>query len=398
MPTKPAALVISYSEIITDPRVRRQVDWLTSAGWVVDSLGLGPHPTSDVRDHFTIAAPPSWLKSRVRTAAVYRLLRGRRRFRAILGDRIPVEISRRVADGLYGAVVFNEFEFTPWVADDAVFTPAARRARIHLDMHEYREPGRRGGTLWHRVTASYYRWVRRFIAHPAFTSRSTVATAIAALYEGEFSIPPMSIIRNIPPYVDQSPSTVDSHRIKMLFHGLASWERGWDQILGALRILDDRFTMTFMLMPNERVIDELRSKIGDEFGNRVQIVPPAPMREIAARINEYDLEVVFYPPVSTNVELALPNKVFEAIQGRLGLVIGESPMLADVVRRYGNGVIVRGWTSEALAAALASLDAAGVARLKAASDAAAKELNASAEGEVFLAAVLGKTDPNSEQD
>src|SRR5690606_15100504 len=111
------------------------------------------------------------------------------------------------------------------------------------------------------------------------------------------------------------------------------------------------------------------------------------MLEVASRLNEYDLEIVFYPPRSTNVRLALPNKAFEAIQGRLGLIIGHSPMLEDIVQEYGNGVIVDGWDGADLGHALASLTPADVRRIKGASDSAARVLNAEREGKVFLAAV-----------
>src|SRR5690554_3017100 len=57
------ALVVVLTEVASDPRVRRQIDWLSSEGWIVDSLGLGESPPVRMREHFTIAPRKAWTKS-----------------------------------------------------------------------------------------------------------------------------------------------------------------------------------------------------------------------------------------------------------------------------------------------------------------------------------------------
>lgn len=387
-----SALVISYSDIASDPRVRREVDWLTGDGWTVDTLGLGGHPTDDVRDHFVLGAPSPRVSGKVGTLLTHLFLPARARFRMQLLDRIPTALRERVRAGAYDLIVFNEYEFAPWVADRRDFTPAARRAKLHLDLHEYRDPRQRRKTLGGRVTGHHYRWVRDHLGHPAFTSRTVVNVPIGDMYAEEFGIPSPQPIRNIPPFVDQAPHAVDPDRIRLLFHGLPSWSRGFPEILDAMRQLPERFTMTFMLMPIPDRIARLQAEIdAHPARDRIRIVPPAPMREIAQRINEYDLEIIFYRPIEHNLEFALPNKFFEAVQGRIGLVTGESPLMAAIVREFGNGVVVTGYEGEDLASALAPLTAEDVAGFKQAADTAARVLNAEAEGALFLAAVEGRS-------
>jgi hypothetical protein len=96
---------------------------------------------------------------------------------------------------------------------------------------------------------------------------------------------------------------------------------------------------------------------------------------------------MFYQPDSRNLEFSLPNKFFEAIQGRLGLVIGESPMMSEIVTEYGNGVIVDGWSTEDLAATLAALTGERIAALKSASHRAAMDINAETERAAFLESI-----------
>jgi hypothetical protein len=148
--------------------------------------------------------------------------------------------------------------------------------------------------------------------------------------------------------------------------------------------------MTFMLTSFPERIAALKEMAAD-LGSKVRIVPPVPMVDLAQEVNQYDLEVMFYPPTGPNVEFALPNKFFEAIQGRLGLVIGESPMMLELVNKYNVGAVVTtGWTAADLAKTLDALTPEKVAEYKANSMKAARELNAEAEGRVFLDVVGGK--------
>lgn len=382
--------MLSYSTITSDPRVRREIDWLTADGWTVDTLGLGDHPASDVRDHFALAEPRAWTVGKAGTLLTHFLLPARSRFRLLLTRRIPAQLRARVRAGAYDLIVFNEYEFAPWVADGRDFTSAARRGLRHLDLHEYRDPDVRRRSLGGRLTGPHYRWVRRHIGSTAFTSRSVVNTPIGELYAAEFGIPVPAEVRNAPPYVaNLAPSRVDPQNFRMLFHGLPSWTRGFTEILAALRELPEHFSMTFMLTENPSVLAKLRAEVAEHPArDRIRIVPPAPMREIAQRINEYDLEIVFYRPNgSYNIRFAMPNKFFEAAQGRLAVVVGETPTMAPLVREFGHGVVVPEFTWQSLRDTLASIDVEQLVRMKQRAAAAAAAVNAESEGRAFMAAI-----------
>lgn len=382
----PTALVVVLSQAHNDPRVRHQITWLHDAGWAVDTVGLGPTPSDEVRRHFELQPQAGWVRSRLGAVITYRLLPRRQMFRKLALDRFPEESLRSLRSGEYDLLVLEDFDFLPMIIDPrALATAAARGTHVHLDMHEYRgEP--RVMTAWKRLTRPYRALQRELIGHPRIDSRSTVARRIAEMYADEFGFALPALVRNAPPFHDLRPSPLDGDRIRMIFHGLASWQRGFEQILETMRVIDDRFSMTFMLTGNPANIERLRAATAD-LGDRVRIVPPVPMPEISDEINRYDLEIMFYPPVEPNVQFALPNKFFEAIQGRLGVVIGESPMMAELVREHGLGPVVDGWTGADLARTLSGLTSKDVADFKQAADAAAGVLNAEHEGRVFLAAV-----------
>jgi len=93
---------------------------------------------------------------------------------------------------------------------------------------------------------------------------------------------------------------------------------------------------------------------------------------------------MFYPPLNRNIEFALPNKLFEALQARLALVMGESTMMTEIIREYSNGVIAQGWSSANLAQSIESLTAEHVTTMKANSDRAARSISAESERTAFF--------------
>lgn len=389
MPEPRTALVLSYSNLASDPRVRREIDWLHNDGWIVDTLGFGGHPSASVRDHFTLAESSNWLRGRIGTLVAHVFVPTRSRFRLLVTRRIPKALRERVRAGRYDLVVFNELEFAPWVGDSRDFTSAAMRGRRHLDLHEYHKPDLRRNNLGGRITGPHYRWTRGYIGSSAFTSRSVVNTPIGRLYADEFDIQLPNEVRNAPPFVpDLDPSAVDPSDIRLLFHGLPSWSRGFSEILAALSELPSNFSMTFMLTANPAVHAKLRETIATHPArNRIHVVPPAPMREIAQHINPYDVEIVFYKPLGVNLQYAMPNKFFEAAQGRLAVVVGETETMAPLVRQYGHGVVVPEFTWQSLRDALARLRADDVRAMKMKAADVARDVNAESEGRAFLAAI-----------
>ncbi len=377
-----AVLVAVHTHLISDPRVSRQVRWLLDEGWTVDTIALG-ETLDGVRTHYGIAPQARWTSGRIGRGVMYAALPERRKHGVLRTDRVPKAAIRSISDGAYDLVVLNDIDFLPWLGDPRIFSDGAARTRVHVDLHEYFPQRLPPGSRLRIGVDSQHRWVRSFIGHPRITTRSTVASAIADAYVEEFGFDRPGVVRNAPPFVDQDPSPVDPGRIRLVHHGVAQWKRGLRELVAAMRLAPAGYELTFMLAGSDAVIEELRASAAD-IPDRVRIVPPVPMESLPREINQYDLEVMFYPPLTDNLRFSLPNKLFEAVQGRLGLLIGQSPMMADIVRAYGNGEIVEGWNPEDLASTLSRLTPDRVEELKRASHRVAHELSAEHEARVFL--------------
>jgi len=377
------ALIIVMSPITRDPRVLRQIEWLKSEGWSVDTVGPAGHHVPGVESHFGIGDAPLWTRSPFGSAVIYGLLPHSLKFRILLGNLIPDEVKGRISANEYELILFNDHHFLPWLGDKRVFTPQVIRQGIHLDIHEYVRSRVPRDSLWRIFAAPYYDWIRTFIGDLRLSTRSTVASGISELYAQELSIPPMAIVRNAPAYVELAPSAVNPEAIELLYHGAATDVRGIPELLEAMETVSSRFRLTLILVGEGRKIAEYKRTVAAK-GLRVVFEDPVPVEQIATHINKYDILVMFYPPLNRNIEFALPNKLFEALQARLALVMGESTMMTEIIREYSNGVIAQGWSSANLAQSIESLTAEHVTTMKANSDRAARSISAESERTAFF--------------
>ena len=115
-----------------------------------------------------------------------------------------------------------------------------------------------------------------------------------------------------------------------------------------------------------------------ESDSRIRITPPVKSSEVVAAIRNYDIGIFLLPPVNFNYENTLPNKLFDFIQARLGIAIGPTPEMAEIVRHYNIGVVADDFTAESLAKTLNQLTKADIENFKRNATKAAKELNAEA--------------------
>jgi hypothetical protein len=365
------ALVISFSDLASDPRVDRQIQALRTRHKVV-AAGLGRSRYSDVE--FVDISTPHSIRRRLLLGARLAL---RRYEAAYWRDPTNLTVLARLRDVPADVVLANEFETLP--------IALRLGAPVVFDAHEYSPDQWSERRLWRLLYAPFSHWqCRRYL--PQVSRMMTVGQWIADEYEREVGVR-ATVVTNAPLREDLEPTPVHDP-IRILHHGLAVRSRRLGEMVRLADLLDDRFTLDFVLVeatPGYR--DEL---IRAAHGNpRVCFPEPWPMHEIVRRANDYDIGLYLLPPLNLNRRYALPNKFFEFVQARLALAIGPSPEMARLVHHYGCGVVADDFTPESLAPLLNALDESSIAALKRASDAAAKELCAEENEELLLRAVEG---------
>jgi len=300
------------------------------------------------------------------------------RFRRLVERYVPTLEPQQ----MYDIVLVNDLHLLPW-AVKAI--PVFAKGTVVLDLHEVYAGN--GTSLPYRLLiARYDDWLLTFITSHVFTRYLTVAEGIADLYHKQYGITRPEVIRNVAPYEELEPSPVDPDDIVLVHHGYAAVERGIDIMLDAALLLEPRFRLVLMVLGDERALAPLRRHAAIAAG-RAEFREPVKVAEVARALNAYDLELIFFPPRFANNIYALPNKFFEAIQGRIGVVIGESPEIVGFVRENGFGVVVDGWTGKDLANVLNGVSADEIAAMKRAANDAAFDFSSRGEGPRFLAAV-----------
>lgn len=358
MSARPRLLILSFSDIRSDARVLRQVR-LFRDDYELTTCGYGEAPEG-VAGHVRIPDElVHWHKDRAlllqrRYAAVYR------------SNAVVAHLEERLPRDHFDIVL----------ADDADTVPLALSLRprlgVHADLHEYATRQNEESRRWRWFVAPYYRWlVRTFVTR--VTSVSTVGAGLAAEYRREFGIDP-GVVVNAAPFRDAEPRPVGS-TLRLVHSGLARRNRQLEVMTEAVERTTADVTLDLYLMPNDPAyLAELRQRTAGSA--RVTVRDPVPHDELATTLAAYDVGVFVLPPLTFNYRWTLPNKFFDFVQARLGILVGPSPEMARLVREHGLGTVTDGFATEDLVRTLDRLDPEQVAAWKRASHAVAAQFSA----------------------
>jgi hypothetical protein len=385
-------LVISYSNLANDPRVNRQIRWLSEAHEVV-ATGLGDPGVPGVR-FISLGHLPPKKSVLARGKSALQILA--RRFESHYW-RLPATVKGLEALGGVQAdlILANDVEALPLAVRLAGNRP------VIFDAHEY-APRQFDNSLRWRVFLQPYRayLCRAYI--PRTAAMFTVCQGIADQYRRDTGVTPV-VLTNAPEYQDIRPNpglpgeaaSQDAAKIRLIHHGAASPPREIERMIAAMHQLDARFELDFLLVPGS-VEYIARLEVMARPDPRIRFLPPVPMRELVRFSSAYDIGIFLVPPTTFNLRHTLPNKFFEFIQARLAVAIGPSPEMARIVEQTGCGVVAADFTPAALANALVKLDHAQIAHMKQNSDRIAREMSAEHNREILLevvARVLGEPGP-----
>lgn len=363
---KPSLLIVSYSNINSDARVLKQVRRFQEQ-WDVTTCGFGSSPGGVVAH---VEIPRAFMNMRLYgryiTLKQYRLA-----YWKVAAVR-QSWLQLKHLHGKFDVILANEIESLP------VALRLKPKLGTHCDLHEYYPSLHEENPAWKRRIAPYYRWLCKTYLPRAKTS-TTVAEGIVEKYIALTGCEPR-VVTNASPYVDLEPTAVHSP-IRVVHHGAALRNRGLHQMIESVIKSGASVTMDMFLMPNDTdYIAELQEQAA---GSPVRIHEGIQYEELIASLNQYDVGFYMLPPVSANHEFALPNKFFDFIQARLGLVIGPSVEMKRIVEEYSLGEITNNFSIEAGAEALAGLTVQKVQSWKTHSNQHAFELSAEAQVEVW---------------
>lgn len=362
-------LILSFSPIAADARVLKQVS-LFADRYEVTTCGFDEAPAG-VAHHIRIpdGLTATHLYGRFITLRWYR--RAYDRLSAVKWAR------GHLSPGAYDVILANDVEAVPLALD---LTPPLG---VHADLHEYTPRLHEDHAPWLRHIKPFYDWLcRRYVSKAS--SWTTVSNGLAREYEREFGFAP-AVVTNATPYVDREPG-VSTPPLRLVHSGACLRDRSLLAMIDAVELADAELELHFYLTPNDPgYLDEIKDRAAAVAG--VEVHDPVPYADLVETLSQYDAGIMVLPPVTFSYEWALPNKVFDFVQARLGVIVGPSAEMAHYVTAFGLGVVTDGFTPDAIASTLRALTAADVNQWRRSSHAHAHELSAETQVRVWADAV-----------
>ncbi|KQN95237.1 glycosyl transferase [Arthrobacter sp. Leaf69] len=369
MTALPRLLIISFSPIRSDPRVLKQVA-LFRGKYHLITCGYGAAPEG-ADEHFALSADAvGWPSDRIGLLG--------RLYRRAYEKMSAVQQARQLLAGLSVDVVLaNDLNTLPVAVD------LKPKYGVHSDLHEFAPKEKDDDLKWRLFVAPFMRWLCRTYL-PQARSLTTVAPGIAAQYTSDFGVA-AQVVTNAAPFAAGTPKPV-GETIRLIHSAAGQRYRKLENLIEAMRSAPPGVELDMIVMPNEPAyVAELKQAAADV--PAVRFREPVPYAELVKTLSGYDVSLVFLPPTNFNMENALPNKFFEAVQARLGVVVGPSPSMVEIVKEYGFGTVTPDFSPSALATTIQSLDREQIMEWKRAADRAAGPLAAESQVKIWEAAI-----------
>lgn len=349
-------LILSYSPIARDARLLKQVSRFTQR-FDVTTCGYGPAPEGVV-EHIRIPDEERYNDLDGKLITLKRYGQAYWKLSAVRWSR----------DHLLGR------RFDVAIANDVEAVPVAVKLRprhgVLADLHEYSPRLHDDNPAWFERITPWFEWVvRRYVTKA--DAWSTVSSGIIDEYEKNFGFR-AELVTNAAPYQDFRPGPVGSP-IRLVHSGACLRNRNLHIMAEAVDAAANDVTLDFYLTANDPpYLQELKEFAARS--SRVTVHDPVPYAQLGETIAGYDVGIHVLPPINFNNRLALPNKLFDYIQARLGVVIGPTAEMAHFVEKYDIGEVAPDFTAEGTRAAIERLTVDSVTRFKAQADRHAHEL------------------------
>lgn len=371
----PRILILTHTPIGREPRALKQIDYFVDRADVT-TAGFGRAPRPGV-EHIELDPEPK-VRGLFRVPGMYPLLLSLRQYPLL------EKVRPRTRDAY---TKLKDREWDVIIAHDVQTLGLARRLQsrrgILVDLHEYAPRQNEFSTLWRLLIAPYYRWICRTMV-PEAASVTTVGQGIVDEYKRIFGFEPTLVV-NATPFHDLEPKKPSSP-IRLVHSGIPAPARKLEVMIEAVKATTNHVTLDLFLIQDGSAYYEHLVRLADD-DPRITFQQPVPYEQLVSTLNEYDVGLSVIAPTTFNLAWCLPNKFFDFVQARLGVVVGPSPEMARFVDRYRIGAVADDFSSDALRRVLDSLNRQQVTEWKRASHDHARELSSDVQVKVWGAEV-----------
>lgn len=212
-----------------------------------------------------------------------------------------------------------------------------RGKKIFYDTHEYFTgvPELQQSHLKRKVWKFFEDWI-----FPQLPVIYTVNDSIKNLYQKEYGIQNIGVIRNVPATITFTPKPLPEKwkgKTILLMQGIGMHaQRGATDLVDVMRYLPSHYHLVFI--GGGLIWNELKETIQQSgLSERVEMIPKIPPAELRACTVMAHLGFSLDKPVSINYEFSLPNKIFDYIHA--GIPVAATPIaeVKKIIEQYGCG-------------------------------------------------------------
>ncbi|MEY3501173.1 MAG: group 1 glycosyl transferase, partial [Bacteroidota bacterium] len=279
--SKRKLLIISFSNLKSDPRVKRQIHYFKDF-YDITTVGFADSEIENVK-HIDVFSPFNKMNFII---PLPKLLLGM--FESYYWNLEEIKLTLE-------KIIGKQFDFI--LANDADALPVALKikgtAKVIFDAHEYSPEENNDSLRWRFLFKKYKtNLIRKYAQKADFML--TVCDGIAKKYNTEFGLNPM-VLTNAADYFENTVSMKVGSKIKMMHHGLALPQRKIENMIEMMDFVDERFELDLMLVfRKQEYKKELEQLIGTK--KNVRLIPPVSADEIVPFISHYDFGIYILEP------------------------------------------------------------------------------------------------------
>lgn len=252
------------------------------------------------------------------------------------------KIHSLIAAKQYDLIIVQGVIFLP-----AVFDAKAPHTKVFLDAQEYYPREFEESFVWKLIKAPIVDYLCKKYLH-RLDKFTTLGTKLAEEYTKKFGVACDVIYNDMPAFNITPKPILDDEKIKLIHHGAAMPARKIELMIDVASYLDDRFTLTLMLMPSDKAYYEQLVERAKQ-NKRVNIIPPVPTKDLIETAAEYHIGLFLIHPANFSYLNCCPTKFWQFIQSGLCLATGPFPELQMFIERYQLGVFSKTFEPKDLA-------------------------------------------------
>ncbi len=362
-------LILALTDLSKDPRPKRQIRLLKG---LYDLTTIGTAPLGEENQFFELQKPP-FLINLLRVILLLKL----KFYEKYYWDKYKYSLIEKLKGHDFDLIIAHEIRLLP------LALKISGKAKIILDAHEYSPENFANNLIWRFFIQDYYKYLcNKYIRKAVIVT--TVSKGIAQLYAKNFNVS-VAVITSAAEYTELKPNKIDPHHIKIIHHGACSSSRKSELMIEAAKNLNSEFHLYLMFVVNKNsYVHYKKLKFLARKLRNVHFIKPVKNSELIKYCNQFDISAVFFPPVNTNLQFALPNKFFESIQSRLMLLVGPSIEMSNYVSKYKIGQTTKDFSAQSFANSVNQLTTNQIMLYKNQCDNFAKTLSSISENQKFL--------------